>query len=245
MSYPIREDYITKGTKRRPGSKRDGKLFVVAHDTGNPGSTAAGNVGYFKRSANDQYASAQYFVDDVEIVKCIPREEKAYHVIYDVTTDNKVYGDDANDAAIGVELCYGGKIDMKKAYAKYVWLIAYLLKSDGLNYNKVTGHFILDPARKVDPVKNGLAAAGKTWAQFLADVKEEYQSIDEKGKAIKATASKPAASKPAAPSKKDDVYRVIVGKNQIGAFASDANVLDQVAKALKNDEKVITVERVL
>lgn len=249
FKYAIKEDLVKANTKRRPGTKRKHTLFVVAHDTGNPGSTAAGNVSYYKNSANDQYASAHYFVDDKQILKCIPRGEVAYHVIYDVTTDNAKYGDDANDAAIGVELCYGGAIDMKKAYARYVWLIAYLLKTSKLSADKLSGHFELDPQRKVDPVKNGLAAAGKTWAQFKADVKKEYDQLEADGtdKENKPVANKPATKPPVTDkpaSSKDDMYRVKVDGKQVGAFASDKNVLDAVEKALKADKKKVEVERV-
>lgn len=244
--YTINSDYVKAGTKRRPGTKRPHTLFVVAHDTGNPGSTAAGNVNYYKNSANDQYASAHYFVDDKQILKCIPRSERAYHVIYDVTTDNAKYGDDANDAAVGVELCYGGKIDMKEAYARYVWLIAYLLKTDKLSADKVAGHFELDPARKVDPVKNGLAAAGKSWAQFKADVKAVYDTLDADGK--DKTDSKAAASKPAkvesVPGKDKYMHRVIVDGKQVGAFGVAKSVGEAVEKAVASGAKKVEVERV-
>lgn len=244
--YSIKEDYIKAGTKRRPGTKRPNNLFVVAHDTGNAGSTAAGNVNYYKNSANDQYASAHYFVDDKEIIKCIPRTERAYHVIYDVTTDNVKYGDDANDAAVGVELCYGGKIDMKKAYDKYVWLIAYLLKTGKLSADKVAGHFELDPARKVDPVKNGLAAAGKSWAQFKSDVKAEYDKLNANG--TTKTASKPEPSKPSKPAdvpgKDDFMHRVIVDGKQVGAYGKADNVADAVKAAVAKGAKKIEVNRV-
>ena len=49
-----------------------GVRFIVAHDTGNPGSTAAANVKYYERSRNEMSASAHIFVDDKEIVECIP-----------------------------------------------------------------------------------------------------------------------------------------------------------------------------
>lgn len=243
--YDIKSDFIKSGTKRRPGTKRVSSRFVVAHDTGNSGSTAAGNVNYYKNSANDQYASAHYFVDDKDIIKCIPRTERAYHVIYDVTTDNAKYGDDANDAAIGVELCYGGKIDMKAAYARYVWLIAYLLKTDKLSADKVAGHFELDPARKVDPVKNGLTAAGKSWSQFKADVKAEYDTLNADGTTKSAPKPTPKPSKPAeVPGKDDHIHRVIVDGKQIGAYGKAENVADEVKKAVAKGAKKIEVNRV-
>lgn len=64
-------------------------------------------------------------------------------------------------------------------------------------------------------------------------------------KTIKPASTKQLASKPA-PSKPttDDMYRVKVDGKQVGAYASDKNVLEQVEKALKDDKKKIEVERV-
>ena len=49
-----------------------GVKFVVAHDTGNPNSTAGQNVAYYEQSRNELSASAHLFVDDREIIECIP-----------------------------------------------------------------------------------------------------------------------------------------------------------------------------
>lgn len=179
MKYPIRADYLPKGTKRRGGAKAKKIRFIVWHDTGNPGSTAKGNVNYFKNSANSMSASAHLFVDDKEIIECIPAvtgtPEKAWHVIYDVTTDNKMYGDDANDAAIGVEMCWGGNVNNTESYKRTVWLLAYLCHKFGLDPKRdIVGHDTLDPKRKVDPT-NALRKMGKTFAQGINDVVKEYQ----------------------------------------------------------------------
>ena len=42
----------------------------------------------------------------IKNVLFVPLDEKAWHVIYDTPTDNYYFGDDANDAAFGGELCY-------------------------------------------------------------------------------------------------------------------------------------------
>lgn len=80
--------------------------FIVAHDTGNPGSTAAENVDYYERSRDRDSASAHLFVDDREILECIPAltrtPEKAWHVLYGLPAEGRLYGFDANDVAIGV-----------------------------------------------------------------------------------------------------------------------------------------------
>jgi len=176
MKHTMRNDLLPIGTKRRSGIKINKVRFGVSHDTGNPNSTAQGNVNYYKNSANDQSASAQVFIDEKEILICIPLDEKAWHVIYEKPIDNQLYGDDANDIAIGIELCYFPNDYNRslKAYEKYVWFHAWLAYTYKLDISKdFVGHYTLDPQRKTDPM-NAFKVVGKTFAQFLKDVQAEY-----------------------------------------------------------------------
>lgn len=184
MKYPIRKKYLTVRTGkvgRRPGYKMNVIRFLVAHDTGNDGSTALGNISYYERTHNDVSASAHTFIDHTGIYECIPLTtgvpEKAWHVIYQKPKDNELYGVDANDASGGVELCYSykkGSINNEESYKKYVWYLAYCCYKFKLNPAKdITGHHILDPQRKTDP-KNALGTMGKSYAQLLQDVVKEY-----------------------------------------------------------------------
>jgi N-acetylmuramoyl-L-alanine amidase len=179
QKYIITPRYLTKPSKRRSGRfMTPGVCFVVAHDTGNPGATAAQNVRYYEQTKNDQSASAHIFVDDREIIECIPAftapPEKAWHVLYNLPTDNRMFGHDANDAAVGVEYCYGGNIVADEAYRKYLWTIAYACFRFNLDPAKcIVGHFILDPERKTDPV-TGLARSRRTYEQLLRDIVLEY-----------------------------------------------------------------------
>ena len=157
-----------------------GIKFLVAHDTGNPGSTASGNVNWYENSRNQVSASAHVFVDDRQILECIPAftstpPEKAWHVRYAIPTDDQLFGYDANDAAIGVEYCYGGRIDDDEAYRKYVWVLAYACHRFKLDPSKsIVGHFFLDPRRRTDPV-TGLAHSRRTYDQLLKDVVSEFE----------------------------------------------------------------------
>ena len=179
QKYIVTPRYLTTPSKRRSGRLVSPDVkFVVAHDTGNPGSTADANAGYFERSRDDESASAHIFVDDKALLECIPAltgaPEKAWHVLYQADTDNRLYGHDANDAAIGVEYCFGDNIDADEAYRKYVWVIAYLCFHFGLDpETSVVGHFFLDPKRKTDPV-TGLARSRRTYDQLLLDIATEH-----------------------------------------------------------------------
>lgn len=184
MRYPIESRYLTSNSKRRSGRRANKIRFIVAHDTGNPNSTASNNVKYYERSRNEISASAHLFVDGKEIIECIPAltgvPEKAWHVLYNRPKDNELYGCDANDCAIGIELCYGGRVNTREAYKKYVWLMAYTCHVFGLNPLKdIVGHNTLDPGRKVDPM-SAFRTIGKAYPQFLRDVEEEYNLCKEK-----------------------------------------------------------------
>jgi N-acetylmuramoyl-L-alanine amidase len=178
QKYTIEPRYLTGPSKRRPMIPLGKVLFMVGHDTGNPGSTAAGNVSYYEDSRNVMSASAHTFISDTEIIECIPlltgKPEKAWHVMYDQPIDNHLFGDDANDAAGGVELCHGGKIDLQEAYKRYVWYMAFACYRFGLDpATKIAGHYKLDPDRRTDPL-GPLKQLGKTFEDFVQDVVAEY-----------------------------------------------------------------------
>ncbi|ALA07186.1 putative N-acetlymuramoyl-L-alanine amidase CwlA [Brevibacillus phage SecTim467] len=183
MKYPIEKKYLPNKSKRRSGILIPKVGFIVAHDTGNDGSTALGNINWYTNTAYQQDPSAHTFIDDQHIVECIPATtgapEKAWHVLYEKTIDNELFGDDANDIAIGVELCYSykkGSINNAEAYKRYVWYMAYLCYKFGLDpATKITGHFILDPERKTDP-QNALTKYGKNFDILVKDVVAEYKA---------------------------------------------------------------------
>jgi LysM repeat protein len=196
MKYEIEKRYLTPKTSRRPGIPMPEILFNVAHDSGNPGSTAKGNIDWYENTKNLQQASAHTFIDDVRIAECIPLltgpPEKAWHVRYLVQIDNKMYGDDANDVAGGVEFCWGGKINFEEAYKRYVWYLAYacyVFKLDPAK--KIPGHEILDPGRKIDP-SNGLKFGKKTYEQLIRDVVKEFNDCT--GRLVAAPVVKETAS---------------------------------------------------
>ncbi|NGZ74849.1 peptidoglycan recognition protein family protein [Saccharibacillus alkalitolerans] len=184
QKYPIERRYIAKRSNTRPGLRltTGAPAFFVAHDTGNPGAGAENHYRYFNSLA-DRSASAHTFIDDVKILEIIPAgtgpdpAEKAWHVIYNVTTDNERFGYNANDAALGVELCYGGGIDFEEAYKRFVWYLAFCCKK----WNKdprlfIPSHKQLDPARKID-CDNALKFGGRTLKDLIADVTAELGSI--------------------------------------------------------------------
>ncbi len=177
----ITQKLIPVPSKRRSGDKLKGVKFIVAHDTGNDGSTALQNVNYYINSKDEMSASAHTFIDDKDIIECVPLDEKAWHVRYITTTDNNMFGVDSNDYAIGVELCYFSKDKERslKAYNNYVEYIAQKTLEYNLNpKTKIVGHYTLDPGRKTDPI-NAFKTFNKTWEDFIKDLSEARIRLSE------------------------------------------------------------------
>lgn len=167
--YSIERKYISN-KNARSGLKLDKVRFLVAHETANNSADADAHQRYF--NGINFSASAHTFIDDDKILEIIPLDEKAWHVQYQKPIDNQMYGKDANDAAIGTELCRTG--DFKKAYDKYVWYHAYLCRKFGLNPKKdIVAHSTLDPQRRSDP-ESWLKPNGVTWNEFVNDVIAYY-----------------------------------------------------------------------
>ncbi|NBJ71353.1 MULTISPECIES: N-acetylmuramoyl-L-alanine amidase [Clostridia] len=191
--YSIQRRYVTN-KNARPRIKNLGVDFLVAHETANNNADADAHYNYFQGITFS--ASAHTFIDDNKILEIIPLDEKAWHVRYDVPRDNRMYGDDANDVAIGTELCRTGDFD--KAYDRYVWYHAYLCKKFGLNPKKdIVAHSKLDPSRRTDP-QSWLEPNGVSWNKFINDVNDYYRNWGSDGS---------QAIKPSNPSKPSKGYR--------------------------------------
>jgi len=179
--YAIVPQYAVLGSRRRPGRHLAAVRFVVAHDTGNPGASAAAHARWYRNDPNPaQPASAHLFVDDVAIVETVPAmtaaAEHAPHVRNSVPLDNQLYGIDANEGAIGVEYCFGGSINADEAYRRYVWILAALCDRFRLDPTRdIVSHKLLDPARRSDP-DDGLGRSGRSYEGLLADVRRVYAS---------------------------------------------------------------------
>ncbi|PEF53280.1 MULTISPECIES: N-acetylmuramoyl-L-alanine amidase [Bacillus cereus group] len=177
--FEIETDYLDEGSTKRPGN-RIYVQFIVAHDIEHPNLTARESVDYYQRTQNQSNTAVHFLVDDKQIIECIPavthEPEYAFHVIYDVNTSNALYDTCANNSAIGVELCYGEKIDKVDSYKRYVWLHAYICYKFGLNPRRdIIGHDVLDCKLRSDPTK-GLEFVGKSFNQFIMDVVNEFES---------------------------------------------------------------------
>jgi N-acetylmuramoyl-L-alanine amidase len=171
--YQIERRYIKTGNARS-GQSINRVRFIVSHETSNNTATADNHFTHLNN--NQPSGSAHTFIDHLKVLEVIPLTEKAWHVQYDKPLDNQLFGDDANDAAIGVELCRTG--DFAKAYDRYVWYHAYLCKKFDLDPRKhIVSHRKLDPQRRSDP-ESWLNPNGVTWDNFINHVADYYNRWD-------------------------------------------------------------------
>lgn len=183
-SFEVVKDYAIRGSARRPGrAMNPGVRFIVVHDTSNPGASARNHARFYRNDPNpSQPSSAHIFVDDQVILETIPAltgpPEQALHVLRGLAKDNQLFGLDANRAAIGIELCFGGTIDPDKAYRHYVWTVAKLCKVFGLDPSRrIVGHQVLDPARRSDPGE-ALRRSGRSYDGLLRDIVSTFQECE-------------------------------------------------------------------
>ncbi|MFB1098185.1 N-acetylmuramoyl-L-alanine amidase [Terribacillus sp. JSM ZJ617] len=165
--YSIEQKFITNKVTRPRKKLTGGKpSFIVDHETANNSADAHDHYSYFQGTKIS--ASAHAFIDADTILEIIPLDEVAYHVQYQKPIDNQMFGDDANDAAIGIELCRTG--NFSEAYDRYVWYNAYLCKKFGISTSRIVAHKTLDPERRSDP-ESWLNPNGVKWSEFISDVK--------------------------------------------------------------------------
>ncbi|QXV86264.1 N-acetylmuramoyl-L-alanine amidase [Staphylococcus phage SAPYZU_15] len=179
----VRYDLLPIGTRRTGQAMAVKKpVFIVAHDTGNINTTAQNNVDYYKNTYNIDWAStasAHIFVDDKEAIICIPTTEKAWHVLYNTPIDDLWYGINANDGAIGVEICYfSDKERSKKSLDNGARVLAYLAEYWGVDYKtNMPGHQDIQ-SDKQDP-GNLLEACGlgRNTSNLDKEVAKYYKKV--------------------------------------------------------------------
>jgi len=176
----IKEQFLPVPSLRRSGEKLDPVQFIVAHDTGGIDGTAANNVNWYTKTAQteESHAGVHFFVDDQEVIACIPEDEKAFSVRYNAGIAPNVAPHFMNDCAISIELCYFMDTSRtQKSYDNYTELMAELCKKYSLDpHTALVAHSHLDPSRRTDP-ENAFSTIGKDWEQFLVDVSNKLTAL--------------------------------------------------------------------
>lgn len=138
------------------------KKYIVWHDTGVKGQTAAGNANYFR--SVDRQSSAHYFIDKNAIVEVVDPNLVAWHCgdgagKYGITNAN----------SIGIELCAeaDGTIHAQ-TIANAIWLGKKLMKDFGISYNNNVRHY--DASRKNCPQYLNTDGKWTKWYEFKAQL---------------------------------------------------------------------------
>lgn len=170
MSYPIQVNLIP-GLPKIPYDK--GIQGVIAHATANYNDSADGERSYESRTY--QEAFVHVFVDDTKIEQvadfnfiCFGAGRTANHLGY-----------------IQVELCQTeDSTKYAQAYGRYVWILAKILfdhKLPVIDSETLMSHAQVSAKWKEtnhqDPI-DYLASHGKTWANLVADVTEQYNEME-------------------------------------------------------------------
>ena len=158
----IKEDLLPVNEYSRPGTTLEKVNGVVIHYTGNPGTTASQNRGYFESLAEtkETKASSHYIIGlSGEIIQCVPLSEIAYA------------SNERNADTISIECCIdneAGKFN-DKTYDALVHLTAWLVGEYDLKISDIIRHY--DVTGKTCP--KYFVEHESAWEDFKLDV-EKY-----------------------------------------------------------------------
>lgn len=174
---PITIAHLTN-TKNRPRHKivKFKKIAIHYTGNGNKGANAMANRNYFNNTST--LASAQYCVDDKQIVECMPYWEVAWAVGAKSYTkfgnSLMVDGKSPNYSTISIEMCINKDSDYFEVVQNTVSLVVWLLLETGLTLNDVCRHF--DITGKQCPY---FYLDDLDWNNFLQCVKDVYEDVKE------------------------------------------------------------------
>lgn len=159
----IIEDYVFDGR----GANYP--LYLIIHETANPGATALNHVAYW--STGTQGGEAQYVADWTGIV---------YHTTPDDRATWNV-GGAANSWTVGIELCHAtNSADFERVWETGVEFAAWYLNERGWGIDKMLSHKQANETWQTysdhtDP-DGYFEEYGKSWAQFVSDVKDRMEN---------------------------------------------------------------------
>lgn len=121
--------------------------YIVIHETGNTkkGANAISHFNYFNTA--DRQSSADYFVDDTQILKV--NDYNKYYT-WAVGDDKGKYGI-TNNNSLSIEICVNSDGDYDKAVSNTVLLVKELMQELSIDLEHIVTHY--DASRKNCPTK--------------------------------------------------------------------------------------------
>lgn len=164
--------------KRQIGQKRKYSdiKYLVIHDTGNTSIGADAEAHYKYLQTAQRYGSAQYYVDDKQIIQVIGDSLVAWSIgdTWGYSNNPNRIKDAFNFNSLNVELCINANIDKDKAYKNVVELTKNLMKKFNFPVDKIIRHF--DATGKICPgswSKNDWAM----WWKFKEDIQKPIEWV--------------------------------------------------------------------
>lgn len=147
---------------------------LVIHSTATPGATAQNEYVYY--NTGERQASAHYFGDWQEIIRCVPENEKAWHA-----------GATANKKYLSYEICEPKDTDsdrqgkFEKTWNNAVWFAADCFIRYGWKFPQVLfSHDAISRLYKetdhTDPI-GFFAKYNKSWTDFINSVQKEIDKL--------------------------------------------------------------------
>lgn len=166
----LKENYIPQGKRNRPGTPNTLE-YITAHNTDNTdkGANASAhskfvkNTGYYinKKSGEKIYVSWHYTVDDLQIIKHLPINEKGFHA-----------RNDGNTRSIGIEICMNKGIDQDAAFLRAARLFAVLLYDLKKPADAIVPHYFWTEKNCPRLLLNN-GKPGKKWKDFISMIKAD------------------------------------------------------------------------
>lgn len=162
-------------------------IYIVIHDSGNPGEGANAMAHYNYFNGGNRNASADFFVDDTQIVQI---NDYTKYYTYHCGDGKGKYGI-TNANSIGIEICVNSDGNYQKAYDKAVELTKHLMKELNIPDSRVVRHY--DASRKNCPA----SMSKDNWALWNAFKKKitanegdltvtQYEELKKENQALKA-----------------------------------------------------------
>jgi len=125
----VTQDFLEVNPYSRPGTALEMVNGVVVHYIGNPGTTAAQNLSYFRglQETGEAYASSHFIIGlEGEILQCVPLDEISY------------CSNSRNVDTIAIEVCHPDEIGefTEASYDSLIRLLAWLCNTYSLDPEK-------------------------------------------------------------------------------------------------------------
>ena len=141
--------------------------FIVIHYTGNYNAGANAMAHYRYLQGATRYGSAQYYVDDKQIIQVIGDSRVAWSV-GDQQGHGRYLNGCTNNNSLNIEMCVNAHADLKKTYKNVFELTKNLMRKFNVPASRVCRHY--DVSRKDCP-HNFRANNWAMWWEFKEQIK--------------------------------------------------------------------------